>query len=364
MNTNSKHSNRLRKIGKAAAGFVSAAVISALFLLISCSEQAPARQSIAVFVPGVVAGNPVYEMLTEGVSQAVKDYNAKKSDEPKATLSIIEAGTNQAEWSTKLIAISAIGDYDLIISSNPSLPDLASPLTSRFPKQKYLILDGYLEGNANIATVRYNQREQAYLTGYAAALVTEAPASQMKYANKQKKIALVAAQEYPVMNNVILPSYIEGAQAVDKDIDVEFRIVGNWYDAAKGADIARTLYAEGVDVILPIAGGASQGVIAAAKELGFYIAWFDDNGFSKAPGYVISSSVMEQKKTAYEQTLAYLENKLEFGTAKTLGIKDGYVDFVLDDPAFIESVPENIRTALQEAYDSIRSGALVLPVQN
>ena len=242
MNTNSKHSNLLRKIGKAAAGFVSVVAVSALFLLISCSEQAPARQSIAVFVPGVVAGNPVYEMLTEGVSQAVEDYNAKKSDEPKATLSIIEAGTNQAEWSTKLIAIAAIDDYDLIISSNPSLPDLAAPLTSRFPKQKYLILDGYLQGNSNIATVRYNQREQAYLTGYAAALVTEAHSSQMKYANEQKKIALVAAQEYPVMNNVILPSYIEGAQAVDKDIDVEFRIVGNWYDAAKGADIARTVF--------------------------------------------------------------------------------------------------------------------------
>ena len=361
MNTNSKHSARLPEAGKAT---VLTAIAAALFLLSSCSEQAPVRQSIGVFVPGVVAGNPVYEMLTQGVSQAVEDYNAKKGDGTKATLSIIEAGTNQAEWSTKLIAISAIDDYDLIISSNPSLPDLAAPLTSRFPKQKYLILDGYLEGNSNIATVRYNQREQAYLTGYAAALVTEAPSSQMRYANPQKKIALVAAQEYPVMNNVILPSFIEGARAVDKDIDVEFRIVGNWYDATKGADIARRLYAEDVDVMLPIAGGASQGVIAAAKELGIYIAWFDDNGFSKAPGYVISSSVMEQKKTAYEQTLAYLENRLEFGTAKTLGIKDGYVDFVLDDPAFIETVPENIRTALQEAYDSIRSGALVLPVQN
>ena len=71
MNTNSKHSNLLRKIGKAAAGFVSVVAVSALFLLISCSEQAPARQSIAVFVPGVVAGNPVYEMLTEDVLKSI-----------------------------------------------------------------------------------------------------------------------------------------------------------------------------------------------------------------------------------------------------------------------------------------------------
>ena len=330
-----------------------AALAAFLSTLFSCSAKKTQKLSVAVFVPGIIADSPIYAMLVQGVQHGAASYNDGKNASAQASVTILEAGTNQAEWSAKLTALAAEQKYSVIISSNPSLPELVEPLTAQFPNQKFILLDAYKSGNSSVATVRYNQHEQSYMTGYMAGLMT-----------KSKKIGLIAGQEYPVMNNVILPSYIEGAQAVDKDIDVEFRIVGNWYDAAKGADIARTLYAEGVDVILPIAGGASQGVIAAVKELGFYIAWFDDNGFSKAPGYVISSSVMEQKKTAYEQTLAYLENKLEFGTAKTLGIKDGYVDFVLDDPAFIEYVPENIRTALQEAYDSIRSGALVLPVQN
>ena len=34
---------------------------------------------------------------------------------------------------------------------------------------------------------------------------------------------------------------------------------------------------------MPISGGANQGVLAAAKELGFYVSWFDNNGYSKAP---------------------------------------------------------------------------------
>ncbi len=341
-----------------------AALVVAVCFFASCSGAKKTERKIAVFVPGVVAGSPVYEMLSAGVTQAVEDYNAQNGASGTVTLSVIEAGTNQAEWSTKLTALAATGEYELIVSSNPSLPELAAPLTEQFPKQKFIILDGFLEGNKNIATVRYNQREQAFLAGYAAALVTGAPSSLMQYANAQKKIALVAAQEYPVMNNVILPSFIEGAKAADPETSTEFRIVGNWYDATKGADIARTLYAEGVDVILPIAGGASQGIIAAAKELGFYITWFDDNGFSKAPGYVVSSSVMEQKKNAYEQTLQFLEGKTEFGTAKTLGIKDGYIDFILDDPLFTETVDESIRSRLEQVFADIKNGTLVLTAQN
>jgi len=348
------------KVGKVFA----AALVVAVCFFASCSGAKKTERKIAVFVPGVVAGSPVYEMLSAGVTQAVEDYNSQNGASGTVTLSVIEAGTNQAEWSTKLTALAATGEYELIVSSNPSLPELAAPLTEQFPKQKFIILDGFFEGNKNIATVRYNQREQAFLAGYAAALVTRAPSSLMQYANAQKKIALVAAQEYPVMNNVILPSFIEGAKAADPETSTEFRIVGNWYDATKGADIARTLYAEGVDVILPIAGGASQGIIAAAKELGFYITWFDDNGFSKAPGYVVSSSVMEQKKNAYEQTLQFLEGKTEFGTAKTLGIKDGYIDFVLDDPLFTETVDESIRSRLEQVFADIKNGTLVLTAQN
>ena len=242
------------------------------------------------------------------------------------------------------------------------MPEIIEPLTAQFTKQKFIVLDAYLPDNKSIATVRYNQREQGYLTGYAAGLVTIAEKTEMVFANKAKKIALIAAQEYPVMNNTILPAFTEGAKAADPEIEVDFRIVGNWYDAGKSADIAREVYLDGADVILPIAGGANQGVLVSAKALGFYVAWFDDNGYEKAPGLVISSSVMEQKKMAFELTEQYLAGETEFGTAKTVGVADGYVDFVLDDPLFIQAVPESIRGKIENAVLSIKNGDLNLPV--
>lgn len=347
--------------------FLCATVIISLFAFIGCEKTDTSPKKIAVFVPGNLAGSPVYEMLAAGATEAVTDYNAamesKNNSFSPVEITVIEAGTNQAEWSNKLTALCATSEYDVIISSNPSLPDLAAPLTEQFPSQKFILLDGYYPNNSNITTVRYNQREQGFLAGYVAGLVTTASVDEMKYANKELKVALLAAQEYPVMNEIILPSFIEGAKYVNKDIQVEFRVVGNWYDAIKGADLARSLYNSGVDVILPICGGASQGVFAAAKELGFYITWFDDNGFGKAPGYVVSSAGMKQKQMAYEQTYAFLENKTEFGTARTVGIADGYVEFILDDPILLETVPATLLNQMNDIYKAIQSGKIVLNVE-
>lgn len=313
----------------------------------SKSDSKNDKKSLAVFVPGVVSGNPVYEMLVSGVEKACTEAGES------AELTVIEAGTNQAEWAEKLTALASSGKYDGIISSNPSLPALVEPLTEQFPSVKWLLLDGYLEGNPNVATLRYNQREQGYIAGYVAGLVTT---SSMDYANPAKKIALIAAQEYPVMNEVILPAFAEGAAAVDSSITVEFKVVGSWADAEKASELARALYKDGVDVILPICGAGSQGVIAAAKELGFYITWFDDNGYNKAPGYVVSSTIMKQADAAYEVTKAFLEGKTEFGTAKTVGIKEGYVSFVGDDINFTTWVDKSVQEAILAEYGKIVSG--------
>lgn len=343
-----------------------------LFGFSSCSssKENPDFVSIGVFVPGIVSGSPVYEMLSNGVVDAVKDYNQKIEQDgsssdviKKAQVEIIEAGVNQAEWSSKMTGIVASGKYEVIITSNPSMPDIIAPLTSKFPKQKFIILDATLSGNKNVATVLYNQREQSFLAGYIAALVAGSSSDDMQFSNGQKKIALVAAQEYPVMNNIILPGFTEGAKAADKDTVVDFRIVGNWTDASKASEIARQLYQSGTRVILPITGGAAQGVISTAKELGFYITWFDDNGFQKAPGYVISSSVMQQYRAAYESAIDYLNGVIEFGSAAVYGISEGYIDLVQDDPLYIQAVDEEIRSKVAEVYQKIKSKEIDLSIK-
>jgi len=321
------------------------------------TEMETEHTKIAVFVPGIVSGSPVYEMLVGGVRRAVDEA---KGAGLSIELTVVEAGTRQADWGSRMTSLVAQGQYSLIITSNPAMPELIAPISRQFPHQKFLIFDAWHSGNPAITTFRYNQREQAYLSGYIAALVST---STMEHANKQKKIGLIAAQEYPAMNDIILPGYREGAQAAVPGCMIDFRVVGNWYDATKGAELARAMKNSGVDVIMPIAGGANQGVISAAMDTGFYISWFDDNGFSKAPGLVISSSIMAQERLAYEKTLAFLHGTLSTGRPTTLGIKDGYVSFVTDDPLYLSTVPESIREKMSALLISIENGDLSLPVR-
>ncbi len=344
--------------------------ISLLFVLlallaVSCTGKKPARTAaestagytIAVFVPGTVSGSPVYEMLVSGVTKAVNEASAGGQ---KATVEVVEAGTKQADWGTKMTALAAEKKYSLIVSSNPAMPEIIAPISEQFPEQEFLVFDSYFAGNPRITTFAYNQREQAFISGYMAALVSS---SSMQYANPKKKIGLIAGQEYPAMLDIILPGYLEGARAFDPAFEADFRIVGNWYDAAKGAELARAMKNDGVDVIMPISGGANQGVISAAQEAGFYVAWFDDNGYAKAPGYVVSSAVMAQERLAYEQTKAYLSGALVRGAAGSVGLAGKYIDFVADDPLFVQTVPQDLRDAQAALMQKLYSGEIALPVK-
>ncbi|MHB9292710.1 ABC transporter riboflavin-binding protein RfuA [Hollandina sp. SP2] len=310
--------------------------------------------SVAVFIPGVMSGSPIYEMLAEGVKQAAAEYgNAQRS----VTIRVIEGGFNQAEWEGRITALAASETYDLIVSSNPSLPAIAASVSAKFPKQRFLLLDGALAGNPQIYTLRYNQREQAYMAGHIAALVAGETGDE---GSPAIKIGLVAGQEYPAMNEVILPAYREGAQQVDPDCTVDFRVVGNWFDAGKGAELAADMIRGGVKVILSIAGGANEGVVQAAFEAGAKVVWFDTNGYGVRPGTVVGSSVVYQDKAAYEQTIRFLEGTLPFGKAELLGVAEGYVDFIEADPDYQASVSAPVREKQRLLIEQIRSGVLQL----
>ena len=116
----------------------------------------------------------------------------------------------------------------------------------------------------------------------------------------------------------------------------------------------------GIRVILPIAGGASEGVVNTASQRNARVIWFDANGYNIKPGTVIGSTVLHQDLAAFTQVMRFLSGALPFGSAETFGVNDGYVDFVQDDPLYIQTVPAELREKQAAMIDKIRSGELVL----
>jgi simple sugar transport system substrate-binding protein len=302
--------------------------------------------SVLVYITGVVAGSPPYELLAAGAE-------AFAAARDNVRVMVYEAGFNQAEWEEQLSSLVASGEYDLVLGSNPSLPEICANVGKKFPEQRFIITDAWYEGNPRISAYLYNQYEQSLYLGYLAGLIT---VSNLPNAKAAKRIGFIAAQEYPLLSRHIVPGFLEGARRVDPEIELDFRVIGNWYDANKAADLASSMIDAGVDVFASIAGGAAQGMIKTAKERGAYVLYYNTGEYNQAPGVIVGCGLMEQKKLAMEILSDAIAGTIPYGTSRTVGAKEGYLNFIADDPGYRDYLPGDIREKFDAFMDDIRAG--------
>jgi simple sugar transport system substrate-binding protein len=165
------------------------------------------------------------------------------------------------------------------------------------------------------------------------------------------------------MNEVILPGFELGLRAVDPEATVDFRVLGNWFDAGRAAELADSMYATGSHAVLTIAGSGNQGVIAAARNRDAAVIWYDTPGLDEAPGIVLGSTFVALDRAAYERTLEAIDGSIEYGAAEILGVADGYVGFVEDDRLYERYVDESVRTEMRRIIERMESGELYLDMQ-
>jgi len=320
--------------------------------IFSCEKKNTGQKqkelSVLVFITGVTAGSVPYEQMAQGALEFA-------SANPKVSVKIYEAGFNQAEWEQQLAEMVSSGAYDIVLGSNPSLPQLCVNVGEKFPKQKFIIADAQYEGNPQIRTYLYNQYEQSLFLGYLAGLVT---VSDMPYANKQKRVGFIAAQEYPLLTKQMAPGFLDGARLADSEIELDKRVIGSWADAGKAAELCAAMADAGVDVFTAIAGGAAQGMIKTASEKNKYVVSYNTNEYKLAQGLVLGCGTMEQKKLVMEILKDALDGKIEYGKSQTVGVKEGYLGFIFDDPAYRNNLPADIREKFEKFYNDLKEGKI------
>jgi simple sugar transport system substrate-binding protein len=114
----------------------------------------------------------------------------------------------------------------------------------------------------------------------------------------------------------------------------------------------------GVDVFTSIAGGAARGVIRTAIDRGAYVVSYNNNEYQIAPGLIVGCGIMEQKKLVTEVLGKVLAGEIKYGISETVGIKEGYIGFILDDPAYEKYLPEEIRGKFESFLDDLKAGRI------
>jgi simple sugar transport system substrate-binding protein len=319
-------------------------------VLFGCKAKAPETGknddfSVLVYITGMRAGSPPYELLAAGAEEFAASGQIK--------VKVYEAGYNQAEWESQLSSLVESGEYDLVLGSNPSLPEICANVGKKFPKQRFIITDAWDEGNPQVSAYFYNQYEQSLYLGYLAGLITT---SSLPGANAAKRIGFIAAQEYPLLSRQMVPGFLEGARRANPEIELDFRVIGSWSDANKAAELASSMIDAGVDVFASIAGGAAQGMIRTARERGAYVVSYNTSEYAQAPGVILGCGIMEQKKLVMEILADALAGKIRYGETQIVGVREGYLDFIADDPGYRDYLPPAIQNRFNAFMDDIRAG--------
>ena len=185
-----------------------------------------------------------------------------------------------------------------------------------FPKTQFALIDAVVT-LPNVQSITFKEQEGSFLVGMMAAL-----------ASKTGKVGFVGGMDIPLIRRFQC-GYEQGAKYANPKVETVANMTGTtptaWNDPARGAELAKSQFAGGVDVVFAAAGGTGIGVYQAAKDAKKLAIGVDSNQNHVQPGTMLTSMV-KRVDVAVEKAFAGVTP----GVA-SLGLKEGGVDYAMDE---------------------------------
>jgi basic membrane protein A len=211
-----------------------------------------------------------------------------------------------------------------------------------FPKQQFAIIDAVVK-QPNVESVVFKEHEGSFLVGMMAAL-----------ASKSGKVGFVGGMDIPLIRRFQC-GYEQGAKYANPKVEVSSAMTGTtsaaWNDPTRGAELAKSQFARGVDVVFAAAGGTGVGVYQAAKDGGKLAIGVDSNQNHLHPGTMLTSMVKRVDVAVFNAA-----TKVTPGLT-VLGLKEGGVDYALDEHN-AKLVPAAMKAKVDAAKADIIAGKI------
>ncbi|QMU99114.1 BMP family ABC transporter substrate-binding protein [Borrelia sp. A-FGy1] len=298
-------------------------------------SKTSSEKRLALFIPGIINGSPSYKGMYDFLIKFKKERKDIK-------IKLFEAGFNQSEWMELLEKLLSHQKYDFLITANNAMQGIIDKISKNYPYTKFLIFDSLVKNtNPQVYSLSYNVAEEAYILGYYVGLFLK------NFDLLNKNVALIAGQEYPVMNDYIFPYFKNGVREV-LDTEVFFRTLGNWYDSNKAKALTDSLILSSkVSVVLPIVGSAIEGVLSSVREHNIYAVLFDSEDYLDNKNNIIGSGITNQRFYLEKALDKALRGKIKYGFYEILGFREMGVSFNFLNKFYIENISDEIKKALE-----------------
>ncbi len=314
----------------------------ALFIFTGAAALVSAKD----FLPAIVYdfGGKFDRSFNQSASEGAQKFKADTG------IAYREFEITNAAQREQIMAQSAKRGANIIVAVGFTQASAVEKVARQFPDVKFTVIDAVVD-LPNVQSINFREQESSFLCGMAAAL-----------ASKTGKIGFVGGMDIPLIRKFAL-GYVAGAQYVNPQIEVFQNMTGTtpaaWGDPTKGAELAKSQFGRGADVVFHAAGATGIGVMQAAKDAGLLSIGCDSNQDYLHPGSVLTSALKRVDVAVYK---AFDDAKN--GTWKpgqlVLGLAESGVDYSYDENNRTILTPA-MKSRLDQARADIVSGKIKVP---
>ena len=228
---------------------------------------------------------------------------------------------------------------------------------------QFAIVDGKVDGAANVYPMQFDTAQAAFLAGYLAAGYS-----------KSGKVGTYGGLKLPTVT-VFMDGFADGVAQYNKTKNKNVQVLGwdkakqngtfaeSFTDQNKGKSISDTFVAQGADVVMPVAGGTGLGTAAAAQASGgkLSVVWVDQDGCESAAQYCSAflTTVVKNIKDAVKQAV------VKGAGGEPLAATPGYLGTLENNGVslapyhdFDSKVSEELKAEVKKLQEDIQSGAV------
>jgi basic membrane protein A len=254
--------------------------------------------------------------------------------------------SNDTQREQALEKFAEDGNSPIVVMSF-SFEQALKKVAPEYPKTQFAIVDTVVD-LPNVRSIVFKENEGSYVVGVMAAL-----------ASKTGTVGFVGGMDVPLIRKFAC-GYVGGVKATKPDDKVIQNMTGDtpaaWNDPTKGGEIAKAQIDQGADVVYAAAGGTGVGVLQAAADAGKLAIGVDSNQNGLQPGHVLTSMVKRVDVAVYT-TFMDGKNGTFTGGLQHLGLKEGGVDYAMDDNNK-DLVTADMKAAAEKAKQEIIDGKI------
>lgn len=293
----------------------------------------------AMITPQKLGDNGPIDACYQGLQEGAADFGYD--------IKVLEPESGEYEDSIRAMCDDG---YTLIFCIFSQMQDAVSRVALEYPEIHFVQILGDLKMD-NVKTLNFKDQEGGFLTGVAAAHMTQSG-----------KVAVIAGAE--VGDNIRnIAGFEAGVRATGKNVEYTHVYVSSFEDPTKGKELANTLIQEGYDMLLEVCAASSMGIREAVKEAGTPVCMIGNcvDESEAIPGQVPFSTFTNYRNFFYSCMEEVAQGQFETGVIFR-GLKEGDVDCVFAKDETMK-VPQEVKDAVQEFKQKIIDGEIEPPME-